>query len=209
MTLNQIYTRFSNQTKSLQMKIKYVMASCLLTLFFSTMANGQKAFLSVGPELALPARYDQSHNNMGTGIGGSMRLESSWSKHVSGIITVGYLSFEEASPFSTEPTFTEQLNTIIIQAGIKYYIKEKIDLTKGVFFSSELGSMPTTKEITFTTGTKEKFKEGGLSLALGTGYQLKNLEASFRLQYNLTARGFHVYYYNFRLAYAFLREKKN
>ena len=190
------------------MKNKNVMTSCLLTLFISMMANSQKTFLSVGPELALPARFDQSHNNIGTGIGGSLRLEASWSKHVSGIATVGYLSFEEASPFSTQPTFTEQLNTIIIQAGIKYYIKERIDLTKGVFFSGELGSMPTTNEITFTTGAKEKFKEGGLSLALGTGYQLKNIEASFRLQYNLAARGFHIYYYNFRLAYAFLREKK-
>lgn len=187
------------------MRNKYSIPSCLLILFISMVANSQKTFLSVGPELALPARYDQSHNNMGTGIGGSLRLESSWSKHVSGIVTVGYLSFAEASPFSTEPTFTEQLNTVIIQAGVKYYIKEKIDLTKGVFFSSELGIMPTTKEITFTTGAKEKLKEGGLSLALGTGYQLKNLEASFRLQYNLTVRGFHVYYYNFRLAYAFFR----
>lgn len=189
------------------MKCTYGIA-CFATLFISAMAYSQKVF-SFGPEMALPARYRQSYNNMGTGVGGSIRLESPWSKHVSGMVTAGYLIFGEKHPYPTDPAYTEQLNILIIQAGIKYYIEAKTDMAKGIFLSTEIGAMPSTNNISFTNGSKEKFKEGGLSIALGTGYQLKNLDASFRLQYNLTVRGLHVYYYNFRLAYAIPWQKKN
>jgi Outer membrane protein beta-barrel domain len=178
-----------------------------MLLIISATSFSQKTFFSIGPELALPASYSQSHNNRGTGFGGSLRVESSWSKHVSGMATISYLSFALAHPLPTTPSYSEQVNAMLVQVGLKYYTQERKEKSNGFFISAELGLMPTTTHITFTTGSKQNFKETGLSVAPGLGYLLGNLEASFRLQYNLTATGSHVYYYNFRLAYVFLKRK--
>ncbi|MDZ4808341.1 MAG: hypothetical protein SGI96_08715 [Bacteroidota bacterium] len=67
--------------------------------------------------------------------------------------------------------------------------------------------MPTTTHFDYAVNTDRDFKESGLSTALGIGYQLDNIEASTRLQYNLSASGFNVYYYNFRIAYTFIKFK--
>jgi hypothetical protein len=176
-----------------------------MLLILSATSFSQKIFFSIGPELALPASYSQSHNNRGTGFGGSLRVESSWSKHISGMATVSYLGFALAHPYST--TYSEQVNAMLVQVGLKYYTQERKEKSNGFFISAELGIMPTTNHITSTTDSKMISKETGLSVAPGLGYLLGNLEAGFRLQYNLTATGYHVYYYNFRLAYAFLKKK--
>ena len=183
--------------------------ACFVTILLApVIVFGQKTFISLGPELALPAHYNQSNNNRGIGIGGSVRLESSWDKHISGIATVGYLSFAKTNPLASYPTYTNQVNETVIQLGIKYYTKPKTVNPTGVFFTGEAGLMPTSTHITYTNGSKQNRKESGLSVALGSGYQYKNIECSFRLQYNLSAVGYHVYYYNFRLAYSFLNRKK-
>ncbi len=179
----------------------------LAVLFIPVIIFGQKTFVSIGPELALSGSNKQ-YNDRGTGFGGSFRLESSWSKHVSGMATIGYLSFAKKSPYSSSPTYTNQLNAFLIQIGVKYYIQEKNKTPDGFFFSGEIGIMPTSTHITYTNGSKQYRKESDLSSALGVGYQYKRLESSFRLQYNLGVAGFHVYYYNFRIAYSFLRRKK-
>ena len=190
------------------MKYILILACISAILLFSVIASGQKTFVSIGPDLALTGSSKQSNNNRGTGIGGSIRLESSWSKHISGIATVGYLSFAKRSPYPFSPTYTNQVNVIPIQIGIKYYTQEKNLKPHGVFFSGEIGIMPTSTNITFTNETKTNRKENGFSTAFGAGYQYRRLESSFRLQYNLSDSGFDVYYYNFRIAYSLFKGKK-
>ena len=161
------------------MKNLLILICSLAALFFPSIVFGQKTFVSIGPELALPDSYKQSNNNRGTGFGGSFRLESSWSKHVSGMATIGYLSFAKKSPFPSSPTYTNQVNAILIQVGIKYYVLEKNKNPNGFFLSGEIGIMPTSNHITYTNGSKQNFKEAGLSSALGVGYQYKKLETTF------------------------------
>ncbi len=180
----------------------------LVVLFLPLFGFSQKILLSIGPEVAIPGSSSKFNNNRGTGFGGSLRIESSWTKHISGIATVEYISFGKKSPAPSAPTYTNQVNVIPIQVGIKYYVREKDLSPNGVFFSAEAGVMPTSNHITYTNGSKQNLKETGFSTALGLGYQYKKLESSCRLQYNLTASGLNVYYYNFRIAYAFLSSKK-
>ena len=176
-----------------------------MLLLFSAASFSQKTFFSIGPELAFPASSKSLSNNAGTGIGGSLRVESAFGKHISGTATVGYLGFaEQELAFSGTPPTKTKVSAILIQIGMKYYPKEA---SNGFFLSAELGLMPTTTRFDYATNPDKKFNESGLSCAPGIGYQFGNIEAGFRLQYNLTASGFNVYYYGFRLAYALLKGK--
>ena len=166
----------------------------------------QKTFISIGGELALPSSSGLK-SVAGTGIGGSFRVESSWSNHIAGIATIGYLWFAKEDHFFNTSTSTT-FKALSIQAGIKYYTREKKEIQKGFFISAELGAMPTTTHFDYETNPDLNFKETGISVAPGLGFMLGKIELSLRLQYNLTASGFNVYYYNFRLAYAFLKQKK-
>jgi len=189
------------------MKNILVMICCLATLLTPEIVFGQKTFISIGGELALPGSSSGLNMNAGTGFGGSLRVESSWGKHVSGLATITYLGFAQAHPYSNTPATTARVKAIPIQVGLKYYPKERKITSKGIFISAELGLMPTTTHFTYEANPDLNFKETGFSVAPGLGYLLGNLESSFRLQYNLTASAFKVYYYNFRLAYAFLKRK--
>lgn len=189
------------------MKNKFTLLICVAILLLPMIAFGQKTFVSIGADLALPAHYEQSHNGRGTGFGGVFRVESSFNPHLSGIASAGYLSFAKAYPFSDDQS--EQLNALPLQLGVKYYLRERQITPEGFFMSGELGIMPTTEtdHITYTN-SEQKFKETDVIVAPGVGYQLKNFELNFRFQFDLTAVGYHVYYYNFRIAYAFLRRSK-
>lgn len=199
---------YNKNAKDYSAKKVTILICIFLVSLLPVMVVGQNNSLSIGAEVARPGSYSQSYNNRGIGYGGSLRFESSWDKHVSGMATASFLSFAKRSPDSFYPTYTHQVNAILIQLGVKYYILEKKKSLQGLFLSGELGSMPTSTRIVFTDGSKKNRKENGLSLALGVGYQYKKLESSFRLQYNLSDRGFNVYYYNFRFAYSFLKSKK-
>lgn len=187
------------------MENKFILLSYAAILLLPTIVFSQKTFVSIGANLALPAHYQQSFNDRGTGFGGVMRVESPFSPHLSGIASVGYLSFAKASPFSDGSSY--QLSAISIQFGVKYYISRRKIGPDGFFLSGELGIMSTTNHITYTN-SEQKVKESDLIVAPGVGYQLKNFELSFRLQYDLTKVGYHVYYYKFGIAYAFLRRSK-
>ncbi|MGZ5191166.1 MAG: outer membrane beta-barrel protein [Flavisolibacter sp.] len=189
------------------MKSLFVIISCLVILLTPEITFGQKTSFSIGGEIALPGSSSGLSMNAGTGFGGSLRVESSWSKHISGLATIGYLAFAQTHPYSTTPTTTSKVKAILIQAGLKYYPREKKESPKGFFISAELGIMPTTTHFTYAANPDLNFKETGFSCAPGIGYQLGHIESSFRIQYNLTASGFNVYYYNFRLAYSFLKRK--
>lgn len=181
----------------------------IFTMLFvlSATSISQKAFISIGPELAFPGSFGLSRN-AGSGFGGSIRVETYWSKHISGIATIGYLSFaQQELTYSGTPPTTAKFKAIPIQAGLKYYPMERKKTPKGFFISTELGFMPTTIHFDYVANPDLDFKESGLSCATGIGYQLRNIESGFRLQFNLTASGFDIYYYNFRIAYAFLKKK--
>lgn len=188
------------------------MKSILLFSVFLTLSVAsfcQKTFVSIGGEIAIPGAGAGLKDMAGIGFGGSLRLESSWGKHTAGMVTIGYLGFaSKDDPFSGSPPTTTSVKAILVQVGMKYYLEERKETPKGMFISAELGLMPTTIHFDYAVNEDRDYKESGLSSALGIGYQLGNIESGVRLQYNLTASGFHVYYYNFRIAYAFLKGKK-
>ena len=180
----------------------------MIMLMISAKSFSQNAIFFIGPELALPNSFGLKMN-AGTGLGGSLRVEFPSGKHISAIATIGYLGFAKKELlYSGTPPTTARFNAIPIQAGVKYYPKERKETPKGVFISTELGFMPTTIHFDYAANPDRDFKESGLSTALGIGYQLGTVEAGFRFQYNLTASGFDVYYYNFRVAYNFLMRKR-
>ncbi|MBD0365768.1 MAG: hypothetical protein ICV53_06645 [Flavisolibacter sp.] len=185
------------------MKTCFTLFCSFALSFVSTIACGQKTLISVGGNVVAPTAFGIKRV-AGTGFGGSLRLETSFGKHTYGMATVEYLKFAEKTSFQQTTKFT----AVPIQIGIKYYAATKEEkVAKGLFVSGEVGIMPSTTHFTYTSGNKDKFKESGLSVAPGLGYQLGRVEASFRPQFNLSASGFNVYYLNFRLAYTILKKK--
>jgi len=181
---------------------------CLFAAIFSpSIGLSQHPFVSVGGEIAIPNSYGLKMV-AGTLMGGSLRIESAFGKHTAGLATIGYLFSTKQNPFPTEPNTTSTYKALPLQVGIKYYIKEKGLVQKGFFFSGELGLIFTTTHFTYATNPDNKRNETDLSLAPGIGYLLGKLESSFRLQYDLSDSGFKVYYYNLRLAYAFIKNNK-
>ena len=121
--------------------------------------------------------------------------------------SLGYLGFGETNPYSSEPSTTVKVHAFVIQPGIKYYLLKKQERPKGFFVSIEFGLMYTKTNIDYENHPDYTSKEAGISCAPGIGYQLGKVETGFRLQYNLSETGYNVYYYNFRIAYAFLKGK--
>jgi hypothetical protein len=181
----------------------------IIILMISVRSFSQKTFFSIGPELALPGSSYSLSTNAGTGFGGSFRFEAFLTNHISGMATIGYLGFAQKElPYSGTPPTTTRVKAVPVQIGMKYYVEGKKETSKGLFISAELGLMPTTTHFNYAVNPDFNFKETGFSGAPGIGYLIGNIEAGFRLQYNFTASGYKVYYYNFRLAYAFLKKKK-
>ena len=179
-----------------------------MTIMFSPMIlRSQKTFFSLGAEVAFPATPESGITFLGTGFGASARIESSWGKHISGIASLGYLGFTETTPYSTTPETKAKAYVIVFQPGIKYYLQKKQERPKGVFFTFELGLMYVNTKFDFASNPDHTSKYTDISLAPGIGYQLGKIETGFRLQFNLGETGYNVYYYNFRVAYAFLKKK--
>lgn len=187
---------------------KTILLLVLVTGSFVCLA--QQTILNIGPELAIPGGKDYDLKRTAkTGVGGSFRIEYLFSKHISVMATLGYLTFgRQEEAFSGTPPTTTKVNVIPIQGGLKYYTKKVTDPVKGIFISLETGFMHTTTRFDYALQPDRTYKEGGFPVALGSGYQHKSLEAGFRLQFNLYASGWNIYYFNFRVAYGFSRSKK-
>jgi hypothetical protein len=190
-------------------KIKHwvIYVCCFIIIFSPETGLSQKAFISVGGEIAIP------HSGgldmiAGTLTGGSLRGESSFGKHIAGLATIGYLFSSKQHPFSTAPATTSTYKELPFQIGIKYYIKEIGAVRKGLFFSTELGLLFTTTHFTYESNPENKIKRTDLGFATGIGYWIGKFEPTFRFQLNLPDSGFDIYYYNFRLAYAFIKNGK-
>ena len=177
---------------------------CVLSFCIcSTICVAQKTFLSLGPELAFPGTTESMKMNAGTGFGGFLRLESVFGNHISGMATVSLLFFgEKQQTYITEQT-TTKVTMVPLEIGLKYYFPRIEQTPKGIFLSLETGLMPVKTHFNYQNTPDNDFRETGWAAAFGAGYQFWKLESSFRFQYNLTAGGYHVYYYNIRIAYAF------
>lgn len=190
------------------MKKLFVILFCLSIVLTPEILDAQKTSISLGGEVAFPGSNSGLSVNAGTGYGGSLRIETIFGDHVSGLATIGYLTFgQKELSFSGSPLTSAKVEAIPIQIGLKFYPGKKKEPTKRFFFTTEVGFMPTTTHFEYATNPDYDFKESGLSVAPGTGYQLGKIETSFRLQYNLTASGSNIYYTNFRLAYTFQKKK--
>lgn len=193
------------------MKNTFKLLLLIMLMLFSSIVWGQNSLISLGGNVVLPGSNSGLKNYAGTGFGGSLRFETSFGKHTYGMATIEYFKFEEKEHyyFGTLEN-TSRYSAMPIQIGLRHFIgtpEEK--LAKGFFLSIELGLMPTKKYDTYTSGAPDsEFKESGLSVAPGIGYQLGRVETSIRPQFNLTASGFNVYYLNFRLAYIVFRKFK-
>jgi len=179
----------------------------LAFLLVPLQASCQKTFFSLGPKLVFPGSGTDLKLNAGAGMGASVRVESRWGKHFAGMATVSYLAFPKKD--HNEPGLqgnTTKVKLVPVQLGLKYYALERNGKPKGFFASLEAGLMPSTTHFTFPSNPDYKYKETGLSSAIGIGYLFWHIETSFRIQYNLTASGFNAYYYDVTLAYAFLRQ---
>ncbi|MFI5152522.1 MAG: hypothetical protein ACHQET_04265 [Chitinophagales bacterium] len=184
----------------------FILSFCI----FFTVGLGQTAFLSLGPDLAIPGSFSESMKmNAGTGFGGSLRLEAVFGKHITGTATVSTLFFgKKQQTYITEQT-TTAVTTVPFEIGLKYYFPRIEQAPSGIFLSIESGIMPTKTHFDYQNSPDADFRETGWAAAFGAGYQFWNIESSFRFQYNLTASGYHVYYYDIRIAYAFLRPRSN
>ena len=190
-------------------KIKhwFIPVCCFVIIFSPVNGLSQQSFFSLGGEIAIPNSYGLDMV-AGTLTGGSVRIESSFGKHIAGMATIGYLFSSEQHPFPTAPATTSTYKVLPFQVGIKYYTKKKDLVRRGLFFSIELGLLFTTTQFTFESNPENKMKQTDLSFAPGIGYLIGKFEPSFRLQFDLSDSGFNIYYYNFRVAYAFIKNTK-
>jgi hypothetical protein len=176
----------------------------VLILFCPLIGYSQKTFLSIGGELAIP-QTERLTMVAGPGYGGSLRLERSWGRHFSGMVTGGYLWFKPKD--SDYLSATSTFRALPIQAGVKYFPFDKAVV--GLFFSTELGMMVTKRETVYHAFDPDFARTYyDLSVAPGIGYRLGKVEPSFRLQFNLSDAGFNVYYLNFRIAYTLWKSKR-
>ena len=171
-------------------------------IIFPAIVFGQKTFFSLGPELAIP-KSDGLKMFSGTAYGASLKLESSFSDHVSGTASIGFLASSEKHPYSFDPATTSVYSQFPVQAGIKYYISRRDRTPMGLYASGELGILRTSVRFKYAANPEFTGKDTDLGLAFGLGYLIRKLDAGFKLQYDLSDAGFKVYQFNFRLGYVF------
>jgi len=174
--------------------------SFIIVLLSPLLASSQKAFFSLGAELGFPVGNYMEVGNVG--VGGSVRFEHPWSKHVSGMLTAEYIQYNTKE---TNMYMREKFSALPIQFGVKYYTKEKAIYPAGLYFTGELGFTGEFYTTTFS-GDLNNFIDThhdtyvGFCNTIGTGYQLGILDMGFRFQTILSSNSGITGYYHFRLA---------
>lgn len=197
--------------KNMEMKNSFKLLLLIMLMLFSSIVWGQNTLISLGGNYVSPGSNSGIDFYAGSGFGGSLRLETSMGKHTYGMATLEYFQFAEKEYYEFGKLVnTSDFTAMPVQIGLRHFIGTQEErLAKGFFISFELGVMPTKTHSTYTNGSPDsEFKESGLSVAPGIGYQAGRVEASIRPQFNLAASGFNVYYLNFRLAYVVFRKFK-
>ena len=183
------------------MKKIITVISITLGLLIPLLASSQKAFISLGAEVAFPAgNYDEVGNS---GIGGLVRMEHPWSKHVSGTMSIEYIQYGTNEVFEN---YKEQFSALPIQFGIKYYTTGKAIYPAGFYLSGELGFTGefyhvTIKWINNNGGDEHHETYVGFCNTMGMGYQFGIMDAGFRFQTIASINSGFTSYYNFRLAF--------
>jgi hypothetical protein len=183
------------------MKKNIIKNSLIILLLSPIMASSQKAFICMGTEIGFPAGNYMEVGNMG--IGGSVRMEHPWSKHVSGTMTVEYIQYNTKE---TNMFLHEKFSALPIQFGVKYYTKEKAIYPGGFYLSGEMGFTGEFYTTTFSgdynnsTDTHHDTYVGFCN-TLGAGYQLGIMDMGFRFQTILSTNSGITSYYHFRLAF--------
>jgi hypothetical protein len=184
------------------MKKRTAIISLIIVLLSPQLATSQKkAFFSLGAELGFPAGNYMEVGNMG--VGGSVRFEHPWSKHVSGILTAEYIQYNTKE---TSIYLQEKFSALPIQFGVKYYTKEKAIYPEGIYFTGELGFTGEFYTTTFT-GDLNNFVNVyhdtyvGFCNTMGAGYQLGIVDMGFRFQTIASTNSGFTSYYHFRLAF--------
>jgi hypothetical protein len=193
------------------MKTSYKLLFPILLMLFSNIVRAQNTLISLGGNYVKPGSNSGIDFYAGSGFGGSARIETSLGKHTYGMATVEYFQFSEKENYEFgNKVNTSNFSAMPLQIGLRHFIGTQEErLANGFFISFELGVMPTKTHFTYTNGSPDfEYKESGLSVAPGIGYQISRVEASIRPQFNLAASGFNVYYLNFRLAYVVFRKFK-
>ena len=140
----------------------------IVLLFAASLINAQGKFsIGGGLELALP-QGDWS-DAAGTGIGFTARGEYPFTKNITGIATVGYISFGGDEIGGTEWSYS----AIPILAGAKYYFKKS---GEGFYAQGELGFHMMSIEVdypsnSFFGGGSSSTSETEFSLGIGAGYE--------------------------------------
>lgn len=163
----------------------------------------QKTFFSLGPEISFPKSHGMEMVSASQ-WGGSFRLETSISDHVSGIASVGFLASTEQQ---YEPSSITRLNQQIpILAGIKYYLRQRNKTPMGFYLSGELGLIKSYFLFRYDLPAEYQSRQTDLGLALGLGFLMRKLDFGFRFQYDPPDAGFNVNQFNFRLGYVFRKK---
>jgi len=164
-------------------------------------ACSQKAFFSLGAEVAFPAGNYQEVGN--SGIGGIVRMEHPWSKHVSGTMSAEYIRYENKEFFEN---YNQQFSALPIQFGVKYYTTGKAVYPAGFYLSGELGFTGEFYHVVikydngnYTDTHNDAYV--GFCNTMGLGYQWGVMDAGFRFQTIASINSGYTSYYNFRLAF--------
>ena len=175
--------------------------SITLAMLIPLSGSSQQAFISLGAELAFPAGNYQEVGNSGIGV--SVRMEHPWSNHVSGIMSVEYIRYENNEFFQN---YNEQFSVLPIQFGVKYYTAGKAVNPGGFYFSGELGFAGEFYHVDIKwnnsngTDTHDETYVGFCN-TMGLGYQWRIIDAGFRFQTLFSTNSGITSYYNFRLAF--------
>lgn len=170
----------------------------LILLSPSLVLAQKKTFFSLGAEIAFPAGNYMEVGS--TGVGGLIGLEHVWSAHVSGIVTLEYISF---STKEINQDFTEKFSALPVQFGVKYYTAERSGNPQGLYFSGGLGFMlefNTTNIGAYPYHNTYHDTDLGFSDWVGAGYQLGIVDLGFRFQNFLSSNSGATFFYNFKVA---------
>jgi hypothetical protein len=167
-------------------------------------ASSQKVLFSLGAELAFPAG---NYMEVGkSGFGGFVQMEHPWSKHVSGLLSVGYVQFGSNE---TNKDIHQQFSAMPVQFGIKYYTKQTAIHPAGFYLSGVMGVTGEFYDVTisytdyYNTTKVDSHHDDylGFCNTLGMGYQWGIVDAGFRFQTIISTNSGYTSYYNFRMAF--------
>lgn len=164
-----------------------------------------KFAVGVGGEVALASGDAADAADLGTGFGGSARVEYGFSDKLTGFADVGYLMWPGGDVTSGPYTITWDWSAITVLAGAKYFF------SKGFYALAQVGihafsfdsevSGPSSSFFTPSSGSSSESKFG---FGAGVGYELmvgKSFLVDLNAKYMLAASDFN--YIGFRAGVKF------